>query len=136
MKKITKICTKCFKEKPLDEYFYCKIGVLQRCSRCKECYSKQRKENYHKNIEKSRREIREAYKRRTPEAKKRNNLLAKISYHKDIEESRKKETVYRNKNKDRISKYKKDWDKNNRDKVLDYNKKRCLKNKLLKLKVK
>ena len=76
---VSKVCTKCDIDKPINEYNWKKRGVLRR-SECKACWSKYIRGHYHDNIEYYRKKaIRHMKNRRATARKWRLNYLIEHS---------------------------------------------------------
>jgi len=146
----TKQCNTCKLTKELLEFYKRKDGVLGRRSQCIACekvswekYSKnnkkkladKRRENYHLDIEKSRKiQLASYYKHRPKrrayaqeyrkENKERLNADARADYHANLEHYRGKCKKYHINNKDKINEKNKKWRELNADKLTAMNKKR------------
>ena len=96
---LKKTCTKCFIEKPLDEFYKQKNGYLDRRADCKKCGNDKQREVRKNNINKNKQYFREYY---------RNN--------------KEKYKEYYEENKEEIKKYNKEYYRNNKIYYKEYNK--------------
>lgn len=128
MDSVTKICTICKINKPLNEFFYKKDSrdrLSYKCRKCsvilnkkwrhenkekvRECRRKWRKNNKEKMLEYGRR-------KRKKEGKDKRRLINKLYREKNIEKILERERLYYKNNKEKRLEYGRKWRKNNKEK--------------------
>jgi hypothetical protein len=110
---ITKVCTKCKVEKPLDEFNNCKLGKYGKKPSCKQCCNKAAE----KYREKNKYEIKDRQKRFQDKNKDRIRAKRKEYYKENRERLLDKSKKYNKANRDKINITRRKYNKKNTDRV-------------------